>query len=296
MHVPHARLGGCYARPVARRLLSAVILCCACPSASSGDGAATSSPVPSADPATVTARASASVETPPEAPLLQDLPASRAPTLDEWKSAKKLQVRDASLLGCVAESVREWVRVSCRKPSIGGGRPANVTVLSPANGVLTFANGGVTSVQFRYGRGFELDALFTFGGQQSIMPLEIRWPVASPEQPSRIGKFVGVPRVTQAEHDKACACLDDIMRSACTVGYFAPECLRQVEDTLTCTTLIQCQNAEPSGVAKCAEGETHDGPCPTCRCARICKADRDCPQGFVCGPTLAGTETVCGPS
>jgi len=229
------------------------------------------------------------------APLLKDLPATPPPTVAEWKSATAVQVKGADLLGCVTESVREWIRVSCRKPSIGGGRPTRVTVLGvQSKDVLAFAKGGVTSVQFRFGRGFELEALFTFGVLHHIMPLRVRWPEDVLRRPSRIGAFVGVPKVTAAEHQQACDCLDQYMKPACSPGYFAPECLRRVEDSMDCTPLLDCQNRAPAGLATCAEGEIYDGVCSTCRCVRTCKKDSECPKDHACMPSFQDeSRTVC---
>ena len=94
------------------------------------------SPSPSAAPVSATASASATAAREPllESLEAQSIPtsASKAPTVDEWKTATPIEFTRRSLAGrwCRAHRLREWLKVDCPSSFAGirqvGGNPDGV--------------------------------------------------------------------------------------------------------------------------------------------------------------------------
>ncbi len=266
-------------------LASPVIIGCAaallwaCGSKADATTASTTPPIspePSRPLATSPA-VSAVVSSAPAASPPPSIAKTPTPTAADWKGAKPLEVTGARELECVAEGVREWVRVSCRDRSFAaGGRPLNLRVLSgKAPDVLTYAHDFVVSVELRFVPGTHLKALFGFDSG-AIFPLEITWPETSATPPTTIGAFAGVPNVKSSDLD-GCEHIDQVRHD---YSPFRTECLRTFEREKSCSRFFECSWHEPSGSGTCGPGEALYGV--TAFCGHICKSELDCPEGFEC--------------
>jgi hypothetical protein len=263
----------------------------------------TTTPAASLEASPPSAVASATATVAPESP---PIPRSRTPTTAEWRSAAKLALSGADWTGCVAEGVREWVRVSCR----GVGRPGLPVSILVTRGqspdVMTYMKEGVTSLLFRFVPGTEFDALFAWNepaeGDSPILPLEVRWPQGA--------TFSSVPTSLSTHRREAeCACYaryasmrdglperDAGASKGCSLHTFRFACLRtESGEDPDCATLIGCTSTpSPDVVVRCLPGEVHVFASPSAYCARVCGPDAPCPPGFLCTSDLGhDAERAC---
>lgn len=228
---------------------------------------------------------------------------SKPPTVAEWKDAKKLPLAGGDWVGCDAEQVREWVRVSCRASKIAA-KPAGVRVTKGKGpDVLPYAKNGVASVLFRFVPGVELAVLFGWE-DDLVLPYAVSWP-AGAARPATAGGFTGLPTKKAAAdaQKEACACFwekaeankaMDRWQGATTQPDKADACVGVpsaffdfhcvLDKSGDCDRLQECDvRGGPSVYVECLPGEEHRGVYPSAECGRVCTSDDECPEGFGCG-------------
>lgn len=225
---------------------------------------------------------------------------TKPPTVAEWKAATKVDVEGAAWLGCVAEQVREWVRISCR-PSVLLAKPAGVRVTKGASpDVLTFSKVGAASLQLRFVPGTEVDALFGWYPDLAVR-LAVRWAAGAP-RPTQVGAFEGLPKgPVDDRRAAACACFwENVASWKASGGYDGPAerpsktdacqgvpegafrylCFLGHED---CKSLFECSVVGgPNVFVSCLPGQDYYGAFPSAQCGYSCKGDTDCPENMAC--------------
>jgi hypothetical protein len=251
--------------------------------------------------ATAVQASAAPVSAPAPAASAAPIGRSPVPTVADWKGASKLSLDGAEWVSCVAEGVREWVRVSCRGEGRAGTPISVMVTRGKGPDVVTYMKDGVTSVLFRFVPGTDLEAIFAWNedeGDSPMLPLAVRWPKEASAAPSPIGAFAGVPASLSPERRRAeCDCYwqrreiaDHATRPSATdpckgapEHTFRLDCLRTETGAPSCPTLIGCtQFPSPDVLVRCAPGSVHVTASPTAYCGRACSAGEPCPPGFTC--------------
>ena len=212
---------------------------------------------------------------------------TKTPTVAEWNAASDAKAA-GNVVNCEVRAVREWVRVSCRKPSPGGGDPTAVVVQrGKTKETFTYANKGVTSVVTPLLPGTDLEAKYSFS--DVVYAVRIAWnkTEARPDVFAHFVKTDDPP--TKALGVAMCGCYQKIHKGKCVDGDEGwgmtsqnPWCESSYSDD--CGNMIACGRGEPGAMPKCPS--THHIVYPGNFCALKCKKDGDCAKGEKCEAIL----------
>lgn len=219
---------------------------------------------------------------------------TKTPTVGEWNAAPEAKAKGNDV-GCEVKEVREWVRVSCRKKSPGGGDPTSVAIERGRNKeTFTFATKGITSVVTPLLPGTDLLAKYSFS--DVVWAVRLAWPKGE-KRPVEFAHFVKTDDPPQKPLGAAtCACFQKVNKGAkCEdaddkwqVVQQNPWCERTFAND--CDSMIGCATGAPGARPKCPDGHLAS---ITNYCLKVCKTTADCPQGFACEPYVDGEKSVC---
>jgi hypothetical protein len=221
---------------------------------------------------------------------------SKAPSVAEWNAGDTIDAGDDDV-GCEVKGVREWVRVSCRKNSPGGGTPTDVQVLhGKSKETFVFVGAGVTSVVAPVIPGTDIEARFSWS--DVVYHVDLYWPKgkAKPKTLVDFDKTDEAP--TAPVGQKTCDCYKaQHPGGVCkdsdegwTITSVNPYC----ESTYAsdCEKLIECAHGEPGVSVKCPDGMVLAGMGQSCEPS--CNGGK-CPDGLTCvdGQMAAQGHKVC---
>jgi TPR repeat protein len=104
---------------------------------------------------------------------------SAIPTLEEWTAAPVVSEPEVIAASCEAKRVREWLRVSCRKPLGNGAQPTGLKVTKGGTyDTYTFAKRQITSLVTTFMPGVKLEVVFTWS-DGSERRLVSAWPAGA---------------------------------------------------------------------------------------------------------------------
>lgn len=208
---------------------------------------------------------------------------TKTPTVAEWNAASDVKAA-GNEVNCEVRAVREWVRVSCRKPSPGGGKPTAVVVQrGKTKETFTYANNGVTSVVTPLLPGTDLEAKYSWS--DVVYAVRMSWSKTEP-RPDVFAHFVKTDDPpTKALGVAMCECYKKVNKGKCVDGDEGwgmtsqnPWCESSYPDD--CEKMIACGRSEPGAMPKCPS--THRVVYPGNFCSLKCKKDGDCPKGEKC--------------
>jgi hypothetical protein len=211
---------------------------------------------------------------------------TKTPTVAEWNAAPDVKA-SGNVVNCEVRAVREWVRVSCRKPSPGGGTPTAVVVeRGKSKETFVYANKGVASVVAPLLPGTDLEAKFSW--TDVVYAVRIAWKKteARPDVWAHFVKTDDPP--TKPLGVATCECFKKLTKGKCDdsdtgwqITSQNPWCEASYPDN--CTKLVECSRGEPGSGPICPS--THAFMYPNW-CARKCKKDGDCSAGYKCEKSM----------
>ncbi len=111
---------------------------------------------------------------------------SPPPSESEWSVVKEVDVTNGSKLGCVAQSLREWVRVLCRGKNDTGGKPKGLDIKKGSKGDGKGFAREIAALQFQFHEGTDVEVEFQWTDKN--VTFKSTWPKGSPK-PSVFGAF-----------------------------------------------------------------------------------------------------------
>ncbi len=207
------------------------------------------------------------------------LPSGRShiPTPAEWLHAP--QARASVSIACAVQSVREWVRLSCRNRTnvrrarpgadvvaamkvLAANNPEALALATPQGGTLVAPVLGsdplVAQITFTSGLAFEVRFVRTRGAAQSIVTTLPRVDPAPTKPPAT----------------RACECGgDDVCREL--YGVESPECVATYGES--CSLLHACMRGDPAVAPPCERGTAPSFTTNVCR--PLCDAMNPCSRG-----------------
>ncbi|MBI2388498.1 MAG: hypothetical protein HYV09_02675 [Deltaproteobacteria bacterium] len=212
---------------------------------------------------------------------------TKVPTLAEWNAAKEVEAK-GNAVGCEVKEVREWVRVSCRKKSPGGGDPSGVAIERGRNKeTFSFVGKGVTSVVTPLLPGTDLLAKYSWS--DVVYAVRIAWK-KDEGRPAAFAHFVKTDdRPEKPLGVATCDCFKKVNKGArCDdsddrwmIVQQNPWCERSFAGD--CETMIGCATGAPSAKPKCPAGHLAS---IANYCLKICETAADCPSGYTCDEYL----------
>lgn len=210
---------------------------------------------------------------------------TKVPTKQEFDAAADAPAKGNDA-GCEVRAVREWVRVSCRKPNAKGGKPTAVwAARGKTKETYLFANAGITSVVTPLLPGTDFEAKFSW--TDVVYSVQIRW-LKGQGKPSEVAHFLATDDkpVTTTTTGATCTCFKklhpaekcDDSNVNWQIVSINPWCEMSWADD--CDKLIGCATGAPGGAPKCPKGTLVVYPGNFC--ARQCKADSECTKGEKC--------------
>jgi hypothetical protein len=215
---------------------------------------------------------------------------SAIPTLDEWnKMQKEVTVKGSSALACETKIVREYLRVSCKKPVEFEGTPKGIKVLRGGHEAMVFAHDGVMSLIVPFVEGTDFEAVFSWSKKSH--KLAVKWPKGN-ARPAIVGTFEGAASPLDIPPDgtsaKLCACW---RRSTGAADCSEIRGGGHVDCDLTygndCPKLLSCSTGDGSALPRCRPGYVLMGAF----CYKTCRSDSDCPDPSAC--SNYGSVSVC---
>ena len=210
---------------------------------------------------------------------------SKPPTSQEWNDGDEIAAGDDDI-GCEVKGVREWVRVSCRKKSPGGGAPSDVDVLrGKTKDTFVFVGNGVTSLVAPVVPGTDVEARFAW--TDVVYHVELAWPKGKPKPKTLVDFDKTDESPTAALGDKTCSCYKKINPGAkcddSDSGWSVTSSNPFCESTYVadCEKLVECARGEPGANPKCPQGYVLSGL--GFSCAKECPDGQGCPAGQQCG-------------
>ena len=216
----------------------------------------------------------------PAVAVVDALPAGRSspPSLADWNAAPKLEVGEAPK-GCSAQSVREWVRVVCRKASGSKVAPSSLAIAQGGHGeadVLRFGDlasfvapvlpGDVLLADFGWKKGTQ--RLRVARGNDGKIVIKF----------GKLDRSTTPPPLTTAGADLLCACSQAVTHDgSCSSVVGAPDadCTRTYVGD--CPRLLACAAGDRGVAPKCLEGWANAGAAN--HCYRVCDASTACAVG-----------------
>lgn len=215
---------------------------------------------------------------------------TKTPTIAEWNAAKDVDADDNDA-NCEVRSVREWVRVSCRKKSPGGGDPTAVAVTSgKTKETFTFSGKGVESIVTPLLPGTRLLAKYSWS--DVVYALRIEWPQGE-ERPAVFAHFAKTDDPpTKPVGLAMCECYKKApYKGKCVDGDEGwsitsqnPFC--EASYASDCEKMVACGRGEPGAMPTCPKGRVLVYPGNAC--AVECKKDADCAKGETCQDLPSG--------
>jgi hypothetical protein len=219
---------------------------------------------------------------------------TKTPTVAEWNAASDVKAA-GNVVNCEVRAVREWVRVSCRKPSPGGGTPTAVVVERGKNKeTFVYANKGIASVVTPLLPGTDLEAKFSW--TDVVYAVRFAWKKTEP-RPDVWAHFVKTDDPpTKPIGVATCECYKKVSKGKCDdsdMGWGMTSQNPWCEATFSsdCEKMVACGRSEPSAMPSCPS--THHLTYPGNYCVAKCKKDADCPKGHTC-QSVMGDETRLG--
>ncbi len=209
---------------------------------------------------------------------------TKTPTVAEWNGANDVKAA-GNEVGCEVRAVREWVRVSCRKKSPGGGTPSGVVVEhGKSKDTFVFSSKGVTSVVAPLLPGTDLEAKYSW--TDVVYAVSFRWH-KDEERPDVFAHFVKTDDApTKLLGQATCACFQknhpgakcDDTNPDFGIVNVNPWC--ESSYAKDCELLMGCATGSPGAMPKCPA--THQVMYPGNFCTKKCKTTSDCGAGFTC--------------
>ncbi len=222
---------------------------------------------------------------------------SKAPTVAEWNAAADVETK-GNEVGCEVRTVREWLRISCRKKSPTGGEPTAVWVARGKHKeTLFFVAKGVTSMVTPFLPGTDMQALYSWS--DVVYAADIVWPHGK-DKPKVMASFHKSDEkpVEGIQSTGTCECFKQIYKKTkcddndddwkiTAVNHWC-----EATYAKQCQEMMECSRGEPGRWPKCPKGYTNAGMGHYCQ--KLCD-DGKCPAGFSCvdGEIAAQGKKVC---
>lgn len=198
---------------------------------------------------------------------------SRVPLPAEWASVEENTVRGSSRNACVTKQIREWQRVSCRRPGHGRWTPLSATIVdAPTETMVTAGSGQVDIIApLLPGRDVLVDVTWTDRTER----LALRW-----EGDALDRAFTDAPAPQQPAPDA-----DDGALQACMASLSLPPEARFGEARRGCAerypsdcdAMVACAQGTRTHALRCPDGQASTGAAG--HCLPLCDTARPCAVG-----------------